>query len=127
MKQLSALALIAVFLGGIGTGIGSFLIYQWATGALIGPEGPEGPAGIEGPEGPPGTDGTTGPLILSGFYEGDQIWGTSIVPANETVVLRNGDLHGSGIYVYGNLTIENGVLYQNLWPLGNAIVILNNT
>ena len=63
MSKLSALVLVALFLG--GAGMGSVLIYQFATGTLIGPEGPPGPTGTDG------TDGISGPEQLSGTYEGD--------------------------------------------------------
>ena len=132
MSKLSALVIVALFLGGAGTGMGGVLLYQFATGTLNGPEGPQGPdggqgiPGLPGTNGTDGTDGSSGPQQLSGVYEGDHIWSTAIVPANETVVLRNGNFFGD-IFVYGNLTIENGILYHQLWPLGNATVLLNNT
>ncbi len=114
MKNVNALGLIALFLGGIGTGIGSIFLYQWATGGLVGPEGLQGSPG--GPE----------PQQLSGIYEGDHIWESAVVLDNATVVLRNGKFYGSNLYVYGNLTVENAELYLSLWPMGNAIVLLND-
>ena len=118
MSKLSVLVILALFLGGAGTGMGGLLIYQFAAGAL---------AGEDGLPGNDGTDGTTGPLQLNGIYEGDHLWGDSVVPAGESVILRDGNFYGSGIYVYGNLTLENVVINQKIWFLGNSTTILNNT
>ncbi len=96
------LALIALILGasGLGLGIYSVIIRE---------------------------DGTLEPKILNGIYEGDHIWGVSVVPAGESVILRDGNFYGSDIYVYGNLTLENVVINQKIWFLGNSTTILNNT
>ena len=51
MSKLSALVIVALFLGGAGTGMGGVLIYQFTTGILIGPEGPQGEQGIPGLKG----------------------------------------------------------------------------
>ncbi len=133
MSKLSALILVALFLGGAGTGMGGVLLYQFATGTLIGAEGPQGPEGDQGIPGLPGTNGTdgtdgaSGPQQLNGIYEGDHVFATSIIPKNATVIFRNGNFYGDNIYIYGNLTIENAVLYLRIWPFGNATVILNKT
>ncbi len=137
--------MLALVLGGAGTGMGGVLIYQFATGTLLGPEGPQGPEGTQGIPGLPGTNGTDGvdglpgtngtdgtdgapgPQQLSGIYEGIQTWGAVIVLANESVTLRNGQFYGSALYIYGNLTILNAELYLTLWPMGNATVFINDT
>ena len=130
MSKFSALVLVALFLGGAGTGMGGVLLYQFATGTLIGLEGPQGSDGGQGQPGTNGTDGTDGapgPQQLSGVYEGDQVFGTCIILANTTVIFRNGNFYGANIYIYGNLTVENAALYLRIWPFGNATVILNKT
>ena len=136
MTKFSAVVMMALVLGGVGTGMGSVLLYQYATGTLIGPEGPQGPDGAQGIPGLPGTNGTDGTngddgapgsQELSGVYEGIQTWGTTIILANESVILRNGQFYGSALYIYGNLTITNAELYLTLWPMGNATVLINDT
>jgi len=139
MQKVSALIFIALFLGGAGTGMGGYIAYQFVSGALLGPEGAAGPTGGTGPQGPPGSqgpagvngtngqNGTNGPLILKGNYEGDHIFGIATVPANASVILRNGNFYGTNLYVYGNLTMEKANLYLEIWPLGNSYTVFNNT